>query len=118
MTPSLSQNVLDQQRKASLGDGQYVLSELGCELGGPDPGESRMKVWLTEMPAPRSESAGSRRTRWYRAHPGAQDIQRNTPKGGVSYHLIWPKAGPDPTIIISQTPPVSWSWLRIQTGLL
>ena len=38
MMPSLSQNVLDQQRKASLGDGQYVLSELSCELGGPDQG--------------------------------------------------------------------------------
>lgn len=38
MMPSLSQNVLDQQRKASLGDGQYVLSDLGCELGGPDQG--------------------------------------------------------------------------------
>lgn len=43
MTPSLNQNALDQQRKASLGDGQHVLPEQGCELGGPGQGNPEQK---------------------------------------------------------------------------
>ena len=69
-------------------------------------------------PGSELELAGSRETGWFWAHPGVQDTQRNTPEGGVTHHLIWPEAGPDPTVINSQTPPVSWSWLRIQMGLL